>query len=119
MTLSAFTPTNAGEPAPTNNRLSPSDSVASNFGRVFRGAAAAVGKAIIILVAYRAALKRLGVRERNLFDHPVLWAELKSVVWAEAVTAAECWKDSFPVVGASAIGFGFAVAITAAGHWRL
>ena len=59
MTLSAFTPTNAREPTLAGNRLASSGSVASNVGRVFRGATAAVGKAIVILVAYRAALKRL------------------------------------------------------------
>jgi hypothetical protein len=39
----------------------------------------------VILVAYRAALKRLkaGVKG-DLFDDPVLWAEFKSVAWAEA-----------------------------------
>ena len=37
-----------------------------------------------MLVAYRVALKRLEARvEGNLFDEPVLWAELKSVAWAE------------------------------------
>lgn len=44
---------------PLNDRLVRSGSVASNVSRVFRSAIAAVGKAAIILVGYRAALKRL------------------------------------------------------------
>jgi hypothetical protein len=39
----------------------------------------------VILFAYRAALRRPeGGVEGDLFDDPVLWAELKSVAWAEA-----------------------------------
>ena len=120
MTLSAFTPTNASGPAPASDRPAPAVSVASNLGRVFRRAAAAVGKAIVILVAYRAALKRLeaGV-ERNLFDEPVLWAEIKSVAWAEAGVAAEHWKDRLPFVGALTLGLGFVLAIAGAALWKL
>ena len=62
---------------------------------IVRSAAASVGKAIVILVAYRPALKRLEARaENNLFDDPVRWAEFKSVAWAEAVAIAEHWKKT-------------------------
>lgn len=93
MTLSAFTPTNASGSTPASNRLAPAGAVASNVGRAFRGAVAAVGKAIFVLLAYRAALRRLeaGV-EGDLFDQPILWAEMKSMAWAEAREAAEHWK---------------------------
>ena len=108
MTLSAFAPTNASGPTPASNRLAPSGSAVSNVGRVCRSATVAVGKAIVILVAYRAALKRLeaGV-EGNLFDEPVLSAEIKSMAWAEAGEAAEHWKDRLPVIGAFASGVSF------------
>ncbi len=57
----------------------------SGLGRIVSNATATIGRGIVILFAYRAALKRLeaGV-EGDLFDEPVLWAELKSVAWAEA-----------------------------------
>lgn len=113
MTLSAFSPTNASGPTPASNRLAPSGSAVTNVGRVCRSATVAVGKAIVILVAYRAALKRLeaGV-EGNLFDEPVLWAEIKSMAWAEAGEAAEHWKDRLPAIGAFASGVSFLLAIS-------
>jgi hypothetical protein len=47
----------------------------------------------VILFAYRAALKRLEARvEGDLFEDPVLWAELKSAAWAEATAAVEHGK---------------------------
>ena len=80
MTLSTFIPTNATTLTPASNRRAPTRRAAANVGRIFRNPAAAIGKAIVIIIAYRVALKRLeaGV-EGNLFDEPVLWAELKSV----------------------------------------
>jgi hypothetical protein len=95
MTLSTFSPTNANGSTSASEGRVRSGSVASNVGRVVRSAAASVGKAIIILVAYRAALKRLEAgAENNLFDDPVRWAELKSVAWAEAGGIAEHWKKT-------------------------
>jgi len=93
MTLSASTPTDTSAQTPASKRLPLAGSVASNVGRIFRGAAALVGKAVVIFAVYRAALKRLEVREGDLFDEPVLWAEIKSVAWAEAGEVAELWKD--------------------------
>ena len=96
MTLSTFSPTNANGSTSTSARLVRPGSVASNVGRVFRSAAAAVGKAIITLVAYRAALKRLEAgAEGNLFDNPVRLAELKSAAWGKAGEVAEHWKANF------------------------
>jgi hypothetical protein len=119
MTLSAFTPSASG-PTPASNCLAPSGSEVSSVGRVFRSATVAVGKAIVILVAYRAALKRIeaGV-EGNLFDEPVLWAEIKSMAWAEAGEAAEQRKDRLPLFGAFASGVGFLLAICVAALWTL
>lgn len=72
----------AGELPANPSRLIP------DAARLVRGAAIAVCKPILILVAYRAALRRLEASvEGNLFDDPVLWAELKSVAWAEAGAA--------------------------------
>jgi len=81
MTLLSFTRTNASRPALAGSRRVRTGSVA----RLAGNAAAAIGRPIVVLVVYRAALKRLEARvERDLFDDPVLWAELKSVAWAEA-----------------------------------
>jgi hypothetical protein len=82
MTLSTSTPKNAIGPIPARP-LARTGGL--NAGRIVGNAAAAVGRAIVTFVAYRAALKRLeaGV-EGDLFDNPVLWAELKSAAWAEA-----------------------------------
>ncbi len=120
MTLSSFTPTNSTTPIPASNRLAPKRRVAAKVGRTFRHAAAAVGRTIVILVAYRAAVKRLeaGV-EGNLFDEPVLWAELNSAAWAEAGAAAELWNDQLPLVGAFALGLGLVLGIPFAGLWWL
>ncbi len=88
MTLSTFTPTNASTETPASNRLAPTGGVVSRVGRAFRSAAAGIGKAIVILVAYRAARKRLEAAvEGDLFDDPVVWAEIKSIAWAEAGAA--------------------------------
>jgi hypothetical protein len=119
MILSAFTPTSTNAQTPASKRLAPAGNVASNVGRIFRGAVAVVGKAIVIFAVYRAALKRLEARERNLFDEPVLWAEIKSVAWAEARVAAEQWKDRLPIIGAFATGAGFLLAISVAALWTL
>jgi hypothetical protein len=120
MTLSVSTPTNATRPTSASNRLAPTRRVAANVGRIFRNPAAAIGKAIVIIVAYRVALKRLeaGV-EGNLFDEPVLWAELKSVAWAEAGEAADQWTDQLPLIGASASGVSLVLAISVAALWTL
>ena len=84
MTLSTSTPKNAIGPTPARP-LVQSGAVVSGLGRIVCNATAAIGRGIVILFAYRAALKRLeaGV-EGDLFDDPVLWAELKWVAWAEA-----------------------------------
>jgi hypothetical protein len=98
MTLSTFTPANASGKAQAGHRLSSAGYAASNAGRVFRNAAATVGEAIFVRIAYRAALKRLEAgAEGNLFDQPVLWAELKSVAWAEAREAVEQRKRQTPL----------------------
>ena len=117
MTLPTFTPTDTNAPTPASNRLVLAGDVASNVGRIFRGAVAVVGKAIVNFAAYRAALKRLEAREGNLFDEPVLWAEIKSVAWAAAGEVAEQWKDRLPLIGAWASGAGFLLAIFAAALW--
>jgi hypothetical protein len=55
-------------------------------------------RAIVIFVAYRAALKRLAAGvEGDLFDDPVLWAELKSVAWAEAGAVAAARSKARPM----------------------
>ena len=119
MTLSAFTSTSTNAETPSSKRLTPAGNVASNTGRIFRVAVAVVGKAIVIFAVYRAALKQLEARERKLFDKPVLWAEIKSVAWAEAAAAAEQWKDRLPLIGACASGAGFLLAISVAALWAL
>jgi hypothetical protein len=92
MTLPTLIPMNTNVQT-ARKRLEPLGNVASDVGRIFRGATADVGKAIVIYTAYRAALKRLEAKEHALFDEPVLWAEIKSVAWAEAGEVAEQWKD--------------------------
>jgi hypothetical protein len=115
MTLPTFTPTNPSVQALASDRLTPAGFVASNVGRAFRSAVAAVGKAAFTRVVYRAALRRLEARvEGNLFDEPILWAEIKSKAWAEAGEAAEQWKDRLPLIGAFASGVGFLLAIAIA-----
>jgi hypothetical protein len=52
-------------------------------------------------------------------DEPVLWAEIKSMAWAEADEAAEQWKDWLPFIGACASGAGFLLAISVAALWTL
>jgi hypothetical protein len=79
MTLSAFTPTDTNAQTPASKRLARAGNVASNVDRIISGAVAVVGKAVVIFAVYPAALKRLEAREGNLFDEPVLWAEIKSV----------------------------------------
>jgi hypothetical protein len=119
MTLSAFTPTATSAQTPANKRLPLAGGVASNVRRILRGAAALVGRAVVIFAVYQAALKRLEVREGDLFDEPVLWAEIKSVAWAEAGEVAEQWKDRLPLIGACASGVGFVLAISVAALWTL
>jgi hypothetical protein len=119
MTLPAFTPTNANVQTAASKRLAPLRDVASNVGRIVSGAVAYVGKAIVVFAAYRAALKRLEAREANLFDEPVLWAEIKSAAWAEAGEAAEQWEDRLPLIGAWASGAGLLLAIAVAAPWTL
>jgi hypothetical protein len=98
MTLSTFTPANASGQAESGNRLSSAGYAASNAGRVFSNAAATVGEAIFVRIAYRAALKRLEAgAEGNLFDQPVLWAELKSGAWAEARETVGQRKHQLPL----------------------
>jgi hypothetical protein len=120
MTPSTFIPTNATTLTPASNRRAPTLRAAANVGRIFRNPAAAICKAIVIIIAYRAALKRLeaGV-EGNLFDEPVLWAELKSMAWAEAGDAADQWTDQLPLIGAFAFGVGLVLAISLAALWTL
>jgi hypothetical protein len=119
MTLSAFTPTDTNAQTPASKRLARAGNVAPNVGRIFRGAVALVGKAIVIFAIYWVALKRLEARERNLFDEPVLWAEIKSVAWAEAGEVAEQWKDRLPLIGAWASGAGLLLAVAVAALWAL
>jgi len=119
MTLPAFTLTNTNTQTPASKRLALAGNAPSNVGRIFRGVVAAVGKAIVIFAAYRAALKRLEAREGDLFDEPVRWAEIKSVAWAEAGEVAEQWKYRLPFIGAFASGVGFLLAISVAALWTL
>jgi hypothetical protein len=119
MTLSDFSPANTNAQTPASNRFAPAGNMASNVRRIFRGAVAIVGKAIVIFAVYRATLKRLEAREGALFDEPVLWAEIKSVAWAEAGEVAEQWKDRLPLIGICASGAGFLLAIFAAALWTL
>ena len=119
MTLSAFTPTDTNAQTPASKRLARAGNVASNVDRIISGAVAVVGKAVVIFAVYPAALKRLEAREGNLFDEPVLWAEIKSVAWAEARVTAERWKDRLPLIGACASGAGFLLAISVAALWTL
>ncbi len=51
MTLPTFTPTDTNAPTPASNRLVLAGDVASNVGRIFRGAVAVVGKAIVNFAA--------------------------------------------------------------------
>jgi hypothetical protein len=103
MTLSTFPRTNTRVPTSTSNRRAPLGGVVSKVGRVFRNAAAGIGEAVVILVAYRAARKRLeAVVEGDLFDDPVLWAEIKSIAWAEA-RAAVRHRKSRPSLGDRAV----------------
>jgi hypothetical protein len=87
MTHFSLARTNANRLTPAGRRPVRAGSAASTVARIVRHAAAAVGRPIVTLVAYRAALKRLeaGVKG-DLFDDPVLWAELKSAAWAEATS---------------------------------
>jgi hypothetical protein len=119
MTLSAFTPTDTNAQTPASKRLARAGNVASNVDRIISGAVAVVGKAVVIFAVYPAALKRLEAREGNLFDEPVLWAEIKSVAWAEAGEVAEQWKGRLPLIGACASGAGFLLAISVAALWTL
>ena len=90
MTLSTFTRPNATAETPAGNRLAPPVSDVSRVGLAVRSAASGVGKAIVMLFAYREARKRLEARAPgDLFDNPVLWAEIKSAAWAEAHAIAE------------------------------
>jgi hypothetical protein len=51
---------------------------------------AAIGNIALMLPLYNSALKRLTNRVHgDLFENPVLWAELKSSAWADAREAAE------------------------------
>jgi len=94
MTLSAFRATSATKSAPPGARRTFSDGVFSAGCRAFGRAVAVLGEAVILLVAYRAARKRLEARVGgDLFDEPVLWAELKSAAWAEAGAVAGNWRD--------------------------
>jgi hypothetical protein len=94
MTLSVFPPANASRPTSASNRLAPLGGVVPKVGRLFRSAAARIGEAIAILVAYRTARKRLEAAvQGDLFDDPALWAEIKSVAWAEAWAVTEHRKD--------------------------
>ena len=98
MTLPALTPSGASGQTLTGNPLEAAGYVAASIGRVFHSAAAPVGRAVFILLAYRAALKRLeaGV-VGDLFDAPVLWAELKSAAWAEAGAVAAARPKARPM----------------------
>ena len=120
MTPSTFIPTSATTITPASNRRAPTRRAAANVGRIFRNPTAAIGNAIVIIIAYRVAWKRLEAGfEGNLFDEPVLWAELKSVAWAEAGEAADQWKDRLPLIGASVSGVGLVLAISVAALWTL
>jgi hypothetical protein len=87
MTLSVFPRTNTSA-TPVNDRRASTGGVVSKVGRLLRTAVGGIGAAIVMLVAYRAARNRLEARiQGELFDDPVLWAEVKSVAWAEAADA--------------------------------
>jgi hypothetical protein len=89
MTLPAFTTTNASAETFVGERLAPGSRVASSVGRMVRGAIVGVSETIAFFATYRAALKRLEAGKGDLFDQPVLWAEIRSAAWGEARAAAE------------------------------
>jgi hypothetical protein len=94
MTLSTFTRTNATVETPVGVRFATPGGGVSRVGLVVRRAASGVGKAIVMLFAYLEARKRLEARAPgDLFDNPVLWAEIKSAAWAEARDDVERRKD--------------------------
>jgi hypothetical protein len=95
MTLLSFTRTNSMCPVWARKRLARAGGVVTS---AVRNALGAISNAILTPVAYRAALKRLeaGV-EGNLFDQPVLWAELKSAAWAQASAVAASRSKARPV----------------------
>ena len=71
-------------PSLAGDRLAKASGLIQDTARLVRVATAA-RRPVVVLFAYRAALNRLEASvEGDLFDDPVLWAELKSVAWAEA-----------------------------------
>jgi hypothetical protein len=85
MTHLSFTRANAIRPSLAGLRLANAGGLIPAAALFVRRAAAGVCGPVVILVSYRAALKRLEASvEGDLFDDPVHWAELKSVAWAEA-----------------------------------
>ena len=85
MTLLSFIRANPTRPSPASESLANAGGQIPVGARLVHSATSSFLRPIVILLAYRAALKRLkaGVKG-DLFDDPVLWAELKSVAWAEA-----------------------------------
>jgi hypothetical protein len=94
MTHLSFIRANADRPGLAGERLANVRGLIPDAAHL-RSAATATWRPFVICLAYRAALKRLeaGV-EVDLFDDPVLWAELKSVAWAEAAAAHEHRKKA-------------------------
>jgi hypothetical protein len=97
MSLSTSTSKTAIGPTPARP-LVQAGGVVSGLVRIASNATAAIGRGIVSLLAYRAALKRLKGRiEGDLFNEPVLWAELKSVAWADAAAVAASRSKGQPV----------------------
>jgi len=72
-------------PSLAGDRLAKAGGLIQDTARLVRSVATAARRPVVVLFAYRAALNRLEASvEGDLFDDPVLWAELKSVAWAEA-----------------------------------
>ncbi len=86
MTLPVFTPFQARRDAQI--RASAGDAFV-HVGRIFRRSLGRLCEIVLAFLAYRAALKRLEAQVgRDLFYDPVLWVDLKSVAWAEAIAVA-------------------------------
>jgi hypothetical protein len=98
-TMSLSTSTSKTAIGPTLARpLVQAGGVVDGLGRTASNATATISRGIVILFSYRAALKRLeaGV-EGDLFDDPLLWAELKSAAWAEAGAVAAARSKARPM----------------------
>jgi hypothetical protein len=85
MTHLSLSQKNSDRPSLAGEDLAQAGGLILGAARLIRRVVTGACRPIVILIAYRAALKRLEASvDVDLFDDPVLWAELKSVAWAEA-----------------------------------